>query len=301
MTEINITPTNRPPWIISLGEVLWDLLPAGPSFGGAPANFACHAAALGARVSIVSAVGQDASGREARRTLTLLGTETTLLQDHPTLPTGTVAVTLDAVGKPVFTITEGAAWDAIAWSDDLAASIPMANAVYFGTLAQRAAMTRETIRRALAMAQAAGIPRVLDVNLRPPFFDDAMIRESIELCSILKLSDEELPVVAAACGIPVSASVEATLRVLRERHDLALIALTRGADGALVVSRDETIDQPGIATEVCDTVGAGDAFTAALVMGLLAGNSLAGSTLSACQTAAWVCSLTGAVPQPPKG
>ncbi|MCF7675137.1 MAG: carbohydrate kinase [Akkermansiaceae bacterium] len=291
-------PSSNPqPLVISLGEVLWDLFPAGPSFGGAPANFACHAVSLGARVSIVSAVGQDAYGRQAREILTSLGVDTALLQDVANLPTGAVAVSLDSAGKPVFAITKGAAWDNIAWSDSLAASIPTANMLYFGTLAQREAVTRGTIRRALAVAVEAGVPRVLDVNLRPPFFDHTMIRESVNLCSILKLSDDELPTVTAACEIQTMAGVEASLRALLERYDLAVIALTRGANGTLLLSRHEMIDQPGIPTKVCDTVGAGDSFTAALVTGLLAGKPLADIARHACQTAAFVCSQPGAVPQ----
>ena len=297
MTMTMNKPTKQQPLVISMGEVLWDLFPAGPSFGGAAANFACHAAALGTRAVIVSAVGHDANGNQAREILAMLGVDLGLLQMVSNWPTGSVTVSLDAAGKPSFTINEDAAWDHLSWSAELAATIAAADALYFGTLVQRGVESRGTIRRALALAKDAGVPRVLDVNLRPPFFDDAMIRESIRWCSTLKLSDEEYPAVIAACEIPAMAGVVASLRILLERYGIDLVALTRGADGALLVSRDEVIDQSGIATEVCDTVGAGDAFTAALVTGLLAGNPLTSIALHACETAALVCSQPGAVPQ----
>ena len=218
-----------------------------------------------------------------------------MLQKVSDLPTGSVAVNLDPNGKPVFTIKQNAAWDNVLWSDQLAATIPTADAVYFGTLAQREPGTRETIRKALDLARDASVPRRLDINLRPPFFDNAMIRESVARCSILKLSDDEYATVMAACDIPTASGVVASLRILLERYNIDLIALTRGADGALLVSSEEAVNQPGIATEVCDTVGAGDAFTATLVTGLLAGSPLSRIAKDACETAAFVCSHPGAI------
>jgi fructokinase len=172
------------------------------------------------------------------------------------------------------------------------------DAVYFGTLGQREKLSRTTIRNVLALARKRNILRVLDVNLRRPFYDAALIRESIALSSILKLSDDELPEVAAACGVTVMAHQEATLQALRERQHLDCIVMTCGAKGALMVSAEETITQPGIPTEVVDTVGAGDAFTAAFVLGLLCGQSSASNLKASCEIASAVCSQVGAVPKP---
>lgn len=283
--------------IISCGEVLWDLFPDGPRFGGAPANFACHAALPGGSVTMLSAVGDDARGREAVKVLRGFGIETSLIQRIATAPTGTVGVSVDASGKPTFEIHAGSAWDQIAWSSELADSIAGADAIYFGTLGQRGEISRTTIRRALTFAHERRILRVLDVNLRPPFFDAALIRESVGHASVLKLSDEELPAVANACGIRCCGRAEDALRAMLTLHDLDLVAMTRGADGALLVSADETISQPGIPATVRDTVGAGDSFTAALVIGLLRGDALADIARTACETAAAVCAHDGAVPQ----
>ena len=210
-----------------------------------------------------------------------------------------VGVKVDGSGKPSFTIHPGSAWDRIAWTPELESRIARANAIYFGTLAQRAGESRTTIQKALSTANAHGICRVLDVNLRRPCFDADLIRESITRAKVLKLSDDELHEVATACGIAMGGNPELTLRALLDRHELDLVAMTRGAEGALLVSSEETIDQPGIPTVVCDTVGAGDSFTAALVVGLLRGDSLKTIARVACETAAVVCAQPGAVPAPP--
>ncbi len=287
------------PEILSFGEVLWDLFPEGPRFGGAPANFACHAAVLGAEVSLVSAVGGDPRGQEALKILRAYGVDTSLVQSIADAQTGSVGVDLDEKGKPSYTIHEGSAWDRIAWGAELAERVGQANAVYFGTLGQRSEISRASIRRALDVAVATGVHRVLDINLREPFFDGAMIRESVEYASVLKLSDDELVQVSDACGIDPGDRGEATLRVLLERFSLDMVVLTQGADGALLVTPDDTIDQPGIPTEIVDTVGAGDSFTASFVVGMLRGEDLGKIVHDACELAAAVCAQAGAVPKLP--
>jgi len=286
--------------VVGLGELLWDLFPDGPRFGGAPANFACHAALLGANASLVSAVGDDARGREAIAILQGFSVETSLIRRIADAPTGAVGVTVDAAGKPSFEIRGGAAWDQIVWTPELAARLATVDAVYFGTLGQRSAMSRSTIQQALRDATARRIPRVLDVNLRRPFFDAALIRESIGQATVLKLSDDELGEVSAACGLPHDDDPVNSLRSLLTREKLDLVAMTRGAAGALLVTALEVVDQPGIPTLVCDTVGAGDAFTAALVIGLLRRDPLPTVARTACAIAAAVCAQPGAVPARPK-
>lgn len=288
--------TMNPPRILSCGEVLWDLFPEGARFGGAPANFACHAALLGGEAFMLSAVGRDDRGREAISILEGMGVDTALIQCVPEAATGTVGVVTDAAGKPRYEIHTGSAWDRIDWTRELERGVAVADAVYFGTLGQRGVTSRATIRRVLQHAKTRGLPRILDMNLRAPFYDDALIRESIALASVLKLSDEELPAVAAACGLKTDAGPESQLRALLEKFDLTLVAMTCGAEGAMLVSSAETVRQPGIPTLVRDTVGAGDSFTAAMVIGLLRGDDLKETARSACETASAVCAMDGAVP-----
>jgi fructokinase len=284
------------PRILSCGEVLWDLFPDGERFGGAPANFACHSAVLGGAVSMLSAVGCEARGDAALSIMRGLGVDTSLVQRSATAPTGSVAVAVDAAGKPSFVIHADAAWDRVEWTSDLERRITEFDVIYFGTLGQREEGSRATIRRALHRARARHVLRVLDVNLRRPFYDAALIRESIELANVLKLSDEELPEVAAACGLSPNTSHETTLRALRAQEGLDVVVMTRGAEGALLVSADCVVEQPAIPTRVVDTVGAGDSFTAALVLGMLRGDAWREVLRKACEVASAVCAQPGAVP-----
>jgi fructokinase len=284
------------PTIISLGEVLWDLFPDGERFGGAPANFACHAAIQGADVTMVSAVGDDRNGHDAIGILSGYGIDVSLIQIIPDAPTGTVGVALDNNGKPTFTIHQGSAWDRLAWNDELASRITTADAVYFGTLGQRDVISRATIRRAVQAAAVARIPRVLDINLRPPFFDPEMIRDSVQLASILKLSDDELAEVCSACGISVIDQSNVMLQGLLEFGSLDMVVLTRGANGAVLVTPDDTVSQNGISANVIDTVGAGDSFTAAFLINELRGERHDQNLQRSCEIAAAACAHSGAVP-----
>ena len=287
------------PVILSVGEVLWDLFPEGARFGGATANFACHAAMLGGEVSILSSVGNDQRGDDAIAILQGFGIDTSLMQQTSDVPTGTVGVSVDAVGKPSFEIQAESAWDRVAWTNALEARLAAVDAIYFGTLGQRGQLARATIRRAAGFAKARNILRVFDVNLRRPFYDAALIRDSMALASVLKLSDDEIEEVATACGVTPDAKPESTLRSLLARCELDLAVMTRGAEGAILVSAEDTIFQPGFPTAVRDTVGAGDAFTAALTVGLLRRTSLEIIVRNACQIAAAVCAHSGAVPRLP--
>ena len=212
--------------IISLGEVLWDLFPDGERFGGAPANFACHAAIQGADVTMLSAVGDDKNGHDAIGILSAYGIDVSLMQIIPDALTGTVGVALDNNGKPTFVIHQGSAWDRLVWNDAIASRIATVDAIYFGTLGQRDPVSRATIRRVVETAALAGIPRILDVNLRTPFFDAEMIRNSVQLASILKLSDDELVEVCSACSISKTDQPEGDLRGLLEFGSLDMVLLT---------------------------------------------------------------------------
>jgi fructokinase len=281
--------------IISLGEVLWDLFPDAARFGGAPANFAGHAALLGADVAIISAVGDDDYGQNAISILRGFGVDINLMQVIPNSRTGTVSVVLHDSGKASYTIHEGSAWDRIEWDHNVQRRLTDADAVYFGTLGQRSELSRNTIRRYLRAAQEAGVPRIVDINLRPPFYDKAMICDSIRLANILKLSDEELVAVCHALEIPVDEPPGTLLRRLIDKQNLDLVVMTRGADGALLVTPGEFVEQPGIPTLVRDTVGAGDSFTAAFLLGVLRGESHQSNLMNACSVAAAVCAHSGAI------
>ena len=282
--------------IVAMGDGLWDLFPEGPRFGGATANYACHASILGAKVHMVSGVGADERGDALLEVYRKHGVNTDLVQALQDYPTGVVQVELTEKGLPTFTIGEKAAWDHWEWNEEIERTVRNADALYFGTLGQRGPSARDGIRRALEIARATKIPRILDINLRAPFFDDLLICDSIALCSVLKLSDEELNRVCQACEIDLSQSDESVLSELRTKFELDLVVMTRGAEGAVLNHAGGVVEQPGVPAKVVDTVGAGDSFTASMTLGLLAGKDYPQILKDACKVAAGVCSHAGAVP-----
>jgi fructokinase len=282
--------------VIAVGEILWDLLPTGRQLGGAPANFIQHAHALGAAASLVTRVGDDALGKEAvRRTLTR-GVATDLIQTDHEAPTGTVSVEIGPDHQPRFTIHEHVAWDRLAVEDAALEAVRAADAVCFGSLAQRTPHGAEAVRR-LAAASRPDALRIFDINLRPPFVQPEAVRASLELANVLKLNDQELPELAAMQGL--AGGEDAQLEELLNRYALRLVALTRGGRGSLLVSAEGRSEQPALVVEVVDTVGAGDAFTAALALGLLHGWPLDKTNRLAAEVAAFVCTQPGGAPELP--
>ena len=184
---------------IGLGEVLWDLLPGGRQLGGAPANFAYHAHALGAESLVVSRVGRDDLGRDLLERLNALGLATSGISVDPVAPTGTVSVTLDPTGQPAYTIHTDVAWDFLEAGPEVLRVAAGADAVCFGTLAQRHPVARESIRRVLQATRPEAL-RIFDINLRQRFWSRDVIVESLALANVLKLNDEELPILAELLG-----------------------------------------------------------------------------------------------------
>lgn len=284
------------PRVIGIGELLWDLLPDGPRMGGAPANFSCHARALGAEAAAISRVGADAAGARLLESLRALGVDVGGVTEDPGHPTGTVEVELAVDGQPRYRITGGVAWDHLEATPDLLGMAGRADAVCFGSLGQRSAASREAIRRLVA-ATSAGALRAFDVNLRGDFFTAELLDESFKLANIGKVNDGELPVVAELLGL--AGSTRDQLDLLIGRYGLRLLIYTRGAKGSVITDGTRWCEHPGIVTEVRDTVGAGDAFTSAVTMGLLRGWPLERISESANEIAAFVCSRDGAVPRLP--
>ncbi len=286
------------PVVVGLGEVLWDVLPDGDHFGGAPANVALHAAALGAEAWLVSAVGRDARGNAALARLDAAGVQRGAVPQLSEHPTGVVRVTLDRAGHPVYDIASASAWDHVPWSAAVQEVAERADAIAFGSLAQRAPVSRATIRRAVAATRDAAW-RLFDVNLRQDYYDAEVLTTSLEHANAVKLNDEELPVVARLCGLSAAPPVD-QLRALCDRFALRLAALTRGPCGAVLVTPDQVCESVAPPTVVADTVGAGDAFTATLLIGMLAGRPLDEVSRRANAVASYVCSQPGATPPIPE-
>lgn len=278
--------------IVGFGELLWDCLPTGRQIGGAPGNFAFHAMQCGLDGVMVSAVGNDASGDDIlaeadRRGLKYVCART----DHPT---GWVEVQLDAAGVPQYIIHEEVAWDYIPFTPRLERLAREADAVCFGSLAQRSRESRATLKRFLNLMKPEAL-KVFDINLRQNFFTKEVISESLQAASILKLNDEEIEVVAKLLGYEYKDYESACRRIMAD-YNLTLVILTCGASGSYVFSPEETsyMDTPKV--EVADTVGAGDAFTASFIASYMQGKSLKESHQLAVEIAAFVCTQKGAMP-----
>ena len=283
--------------IVGIGEVLWDLLPAGPQLGGAPGNFAYHAHALGADACVVTRVGPDDLGREIIRRFEEQGIADDTIQVDETAPTGTVSVSLSEKGNPNYTIHENVAWDRLDVTQAALKAIREADAICFGSLAQRGELSRAAIQRLVSAASADSL-RVFDINLRQKYFSREVIEQSLRLANVLKLNDGELPFLATMFDL--SGSTQQQIEMLAQKFSLQVVALTRGPAGSLLFQIGQWSDCPSVSIEIVDTVGAGDSFTAALVLGLLQKMELDEINALADEVARHVCSCAGATPPLPK-
>jgi fructokinase len=284
--------------IAGLGEVLWDLLPRGASLGGAPANFAYMTRLLGDQGVVASRVGRDSRGRQALDRMQQLGLGVDYVQVDGEHATGTVNVEIDSKGQARFEIADSVAWDFLDWTPDWQKLAKGADAVCFGSLAQRSVTSRATIRNFLEAASDA--VKVFDVNLRQSYYSAGILSESMKLADIVKVNDEELPKIMTLSGLPHRDEWSSAQSLLRA-FDLRLVCITRGARGSLLVQRDLMDEHPGFRVKVVDTVGSGDAFTAALTHEYLKGSSLDSINEIANRVGAWVASQSGGMPVPAVG
>jgi fructokinase len=278
--------------IVGLGEVLWDVFPERKVLGGAPANFAYHASQFGFNCYVASAVGKDLLGKDILKELA--GKKLKFLVESVDYPTGTVQVTLNAQGIPQYEICENAAWDNIPFTkrmEDLALNC---GAVYFGTLAQRSETSRATIQRFLELVPKDAY-KIFDVNLRQNFYSKEIIGQSLRLCNILKMNEEELKEISRIFGFAEMSEQEICLYLLKT-HDLKYVVETKGESGSYVFSKDETsfLDAPKIL--VADTVGAGDAWAGAFAAALLHGKTMRNSHILAVHAAVHACKQHGGMP-----
>ena len=283
--------------VVGVGELLWDLLPYGAEVGGAPSNFAYHAHALGAQAQVISRVGNDRYGHEIIRRIKAMGLPAGGVQVDESAPTGTVTVSLIGDGIPEYTIHENVAWDRIAVTPPALADVREADAICFGSLAQRSTISRQSIQR-LVGAAAADAWRVFDVNLRQGFYNREGIEHSLQMANALKLNEEELSVVAEMFQLPRNPRKQ--MESLANAFGLRVVVLTRGSGGSVILQAGRWSEQSAVAARVVDTVGAGDAFTSALVLGLLHRDDLDAVHAFAAEVAGWICGCAGGTPALPK-
>jgi fructokinase len=277
--------------VIGIGEILWDLLPAGKQLGGAPTNFAFHAQQLGLQSAIISSVGNDTLGDEIHQRMDQTGIISFFNIAYK--PTGTVSVQLSESGIPNYEIHEDVAWDFISPSKAALQFAAQSRAICFGTLAQRSEISCASILKILKTAPESAL-KIFDINMRQHFYNENLIRNSLEKANVLKINDEEIRVVAQMFGI--SGSEFEIMHQILQTYDLKVLALTKGTQGSWLISKgtDSFLETPEVT--VADTVGAGDSFTAGVVAGLLNEKPLKEIHRSAVDISAYVCTRKGGTP-----
>lgn len=289
---------NKKEYIVGLGELLWDILPDGKKIGGAPGNFAYHATQFGFNGAVVSAIGNDKLGDEIIANLDEKGLSGII--ERVEYPTGTVQVTLDDNGVPLYEIKENVAWDNIPFTEKLEELAKDTYAVSFGSLAQRNVISRQTINKFLdMMPDSKERYKIFDINLRQGFYNKETICSSMEKCNILKINDEELVAISRMFGYP-GIDLQDKCWILLAKYKLEMLILTCGVNGSYVFTPGNVsfVETPSV--EVADTVGAGDSFTATFISSVLKGETVKDAHMKAVRVSAYVCTQHGAMPVIPE-
>lgn len=282
--------------IVGLGEVLWDMLPEGRKIGGAPVNFAYHAGQFGIDTMAVSAIGNDKLGEDTIAEMN--GKHLNHIFPSVPYPTGSVQVSLDEKGVPAYDIKENVAWDNIPFTNEIESVARSCRAVCFGSLAQRNAVSRNTIRKFIE-STPSGCIRIFDINLRQNFYTSNVIRDSLELCNILKINDEEIMLVSRMFNYD-SSNIENVCRTIMEDFSLEMVILTCGTKGSYIFTKGGVSFMPTPKVNVADTVGAGDSFTGSFCAAILRGLPVAEAHKKAVEVSAYVCTQNGAMPEIPE-
>lgn len=282
--------------VVGLGEVLWDMLPEGRKIGGAPVNFAYHAGQFGIDTMAVSAIGNDKLGEDTIAEMN--GKHLNHIFPSVPYPTGSVQVSLDEKGVPAYDIKENVAWDNIPFTNEIESVARSCQAVCFGSLAQRNAVSRSTIRKFIE-STPSGCIRIFDINLRQNFYTSNVIRDSLELCNILKINDEEIMLVSRMFNYD-SSNIENVCRTIMEDFSLEMVILTCGTKGSYIFTKGGVSFMPTPKVNVADTVGAGDSFTGSFCAAILRGLPVAEAHKKAVEVSAYVCTQNGAMPEIPE-
>lgn len=278
--------------VIAVGEIVWDMLPAGKQLGGAPLNFAFFSKELGVEAYAVSAIGNDVLGDETLAVASATGVNLDYLQRN-NLPTSRVLISLDNEGVPQYEIVENVAWDALECPQMILDLVKDASVMCWGSLAQRSVTSRQSVLAMLSAAPKECV-KVFDINIRQHYYSREVIETSLGYADILKLNEDELPLVASILGL--SGPEHDIVSQLIEKYALKYLVYTHGADFSEVFSATgEYSHVPTPKVKVVDTVGAGDSFTAVFVTSILQGLSMAESHARAVEVSAYVCTQNGAI------
>lgn len=281
-----------PKKIAAFGELLWDLLPSGKVLGGAPANFIYRINSFGDQGTLLSKVGNDKAGREARQALRSLGLSDENIQTDYEFPTGSVKVKIDEYGIPDFNIITDVAYDHIEINTEMIDAFSEADCVCFGTLVQRYGISKNTLRELIH--ESPDVVKFLDINLRKKCYTAASVEESLRMTNILKANDEELLVTKELLGLK-SESLKDLAKEVIETFHIDIILCTLGENGAFCLTKDRLFDyDPGYQITLGDTVGAGDAFSAGFVHYYMNGHKIEDALRFGNAAGAMISTTTGA-------
>jgi fructokinase len=282
--------------IVSVGEVLWDVIEQQEYLGGAPFNFAAHLHRLGHTIFFVSGVGRDERGERVLQRMTELGLMTDYVARVESAATGVVEVRLDTAGQPQFIIRRPAAYDFVTLPEAQLHRLSSGHPdwIYFGTLLHMSPQAKAVTEGLLAASGEAR--RFYDVNLRPGCYEAGLVRELMSQATAVKVNEDEAAEVAQMFQHPPHRSLEEFCRRSAREFSLEAVCVTRGARGCVLLIGDEYVEAEGYAVSVVDTVGSGDAFAAALVHGLSCGWRAGPAADFANRVGALVASRRGAIP-----
>lgn len=281
--------------VLCFGEVLWDTFGYEKTAGGAPMNVARHLVQQKVKTAFASRVGNDYSGEELAVFLKDNGLYSDLIQHDEKLPTCEVTVQLDQDNQATYIIPQPVSWDNIQVSDSLIAAGKKSQVMVFGSLACRNPTTRNTLR---AILDESAATKIFDVNLRPPHFELSTIELLAAKADIIKMNEEEATLLI---GSSSGKKLQQKIIEFQKTYHNHTIIITRGSNGAMIWHDEKFYEHPGIKVNTVDTVGAGDAFLATFIAGLLNGLSMPRVLESACTISAFVTTQRGANPVYPPG
>lgn len=249
--------------IAAFGELLWDILPTGKILGGAPANFIYRINSFGDEGTLLSRVGDDKAGREAREALRKLGVSDENIQTDYEFATGSVKVKFDDKGNPDFNIITDVAYDHIEINSEMIEAFSTADCLCFGTLVQRYGISKNTLRELIH--ESPDVVKFLDINLRKKCYTATTVEDSLKMANILKSNDDELLIVRELLGLKHENLKDLAQETI-EKYDLDMLLCTLGSNGAFCLTKEDIFHyDPGYQISLGDTVGSGDAFSAGFV------------------------------------
>lgn len=277
--------------VICFGEMLWDILRDKELPGGAPVNVAYHLTRLGKKAPVISRIGNDQRGESLKEAFENRGIDTNFLQTDPKYPTGTVLATPNKAGDMGYEITEDVAWDYIESKPEHEALIRNAEFLVYGSLAARSKVTRDTLFGLLELP----VKKVMDINLRPPFYTKKIIEHELRRAAIVKMNEEELETVAEWYnGYPL---IKDGMKFIQDKFNIDMLVVTRGANGAIINDHGRFFVHPGYSVAVADTIGAGDSFLAGFISKYIETSNTEISLLFASAVGSYVATQRGGSPE----